>query len=66
LVTQLRGLLLRRFLQRAGQQAAYGRYPDFFHLGQIDIQTRPLLAPLLANDDLSPALGQFLDPPEIL
>jgi hypothetical protein len=65
LLAQLRGLSLRRFLQGASEQAPHRRHANLFHLSQIDVQSRPLLAPLLSNDDFSPAFGQFLNPPKI-
>jgi hypothetical protein len=65
LLAQLAGLLLAGHLQGAGQQAAHGGDADVFHLGQVHVQAGPLLAPVLADNDFSPALGQFLDALEI-
>jgi hypothetical protein len=66
MITKLSGLLLRRALQGPGHQTSHSRHADVFHLGQINVQAGTLLAPLLSDDDLSPALGQFLDSLEIL
>jgi hypothetical protein len=65
LFTQLAGLLLGRRFQRPRQQTTYGRHADLFHLGQINVQAGALLTPVLADDDFSPALGEFLDSPQI-
>jgi hypothetical protein len=66
LFTQLAGLLLRRGFQSARQQSTHGRHPYILHLGQINVEPRALLAPLLPHNDFSPALGQFLNALEIL
>lgn len=65
LFTQLTGLLLSRRFQSPCQQTAHGRHPDVFHLRQIDVEPRALLAPVLPHDDFSPPLREFLDPLEI-
>jgi hypothetical protein len=65
LFAKLSRLLLRCTLQSSGQQTAYGRHADILHLGQINVQAGTLFAPLLLDDDFSPALCQFLDPLEI-
>ena len=66
LLIQLLRLLLRRHLQRAGQQRPHRGHGHLFHLRQIDIQPRPLLAPLLPHNDFSPTPSEFLDPANIL
>jgi len=65
LVAQLAGLLLRRHFQGAGQQPTHRRHGHVFHLRQINVQPRALLAPPLPHDDFSPAARQFLDSLEI-
>jgi hypothetical protein len=65
LLAELAGLHLGRGLQRSCQQAAHGRQAHVLHLGQIDIQARSLIAPALAHNDFSPALGQLFDALEI-
>lgn len=62
---ELLGLMLGGNFERPGQQRLHGRHGDIFHLGQIDIQTRTLLAPLLSHDDFSPSLGEVLDVAEV-
>lgn len=66
LLAQLTGLLVGGHLQGAGQQTLHGRHRDILHLGEIDIETGPLFAPVLAHDNFSPAFGQFADVFEIL
>jgi hypothetical protein len=66
LLTQLAGLLLRGHLQGAGQQAPHRRHGHLLHLRQVHVQSRPLLAPVLPDDDFSPAFGQFGDAAKIL
>lgn len=63
---QLTGLPLRGHLQGPCQQGAHGGHGDIFHFRQVNIQSRPLLAPLLPDDDFPPAFRQFLDVLEIL
>ena len=63
--TQLVGLLPGPYLQRARQQRLHGRHRDFFHFRQAHVEPRALLAPVLLDDDFSPAPGQFLNPPNI-
>jgi hypothetical protein len=65
LLTKLFRLLLRRAFQGPGHQTTHSCHADVFHLGQINVQPRTLLAPLVSDDDLSPALGQFLNSLEI-
>jgi hypothetical protein len=52
--------------ERAGQQRLDRSHGDFFHLGEGDIGTGPLLAPVAGDDDFSPAMSQFLNAAEIL
>jgi hypothetical protein len=65
LLTQLAGLHLSRRFHGSGQQATHGREAHVFHLRQIDVQTGPLVTPVLAHNDFSPAPGQFFDTLEI-
>jgi hypothetical protein len=65
LFAQLAGLLLSRHFQGPCQQSTHGRHRDVFHLGKIDVQPGPLLAPLLPHDDFPPAFRQALDVLEI-
>lgn len=66
LLAQLIGLLTGPYLQRPRQQRTHRRHRHFFHLGQADVQTGTLLAPVLPHNDFSPAPGQFLDSANIL
>jgi hypothetical protein len=66
LLTQLAGLLLRGHLQGACQQAPHSRHRHLLHLRQVHVQPRSLLAPVLPDDDFSPAFGQFGDAAKIL
>jgi hypothetical protein len=66
LPTELVGLLLRRHLQGARQQAPHRRHGHLLHLCQVHVQPRSLLAPVLPDDDFSPAFGQFGDAAKIL
>lgn len=52
--------------QSARQKRLHGRHRDIFHLRERYIQTRPLFAPMLPNDNLSPAFGQLANVIEIL
>ena len=63
---ELAGLLLSGDLQGASQQGPHSGHGDVFHLGQVDIESGALLAPILPHDDFSPAFGQFLDALEIV
>src|SRR5262245_45025733 len=65
LLGKLASLLLRCRFQSAGQQAAHCSHGDFFHLVEIDIEARAILAPLLSHNDFSPTLCQFGDPLDI-
>jgi hypothetical protein len=54
-------LLLSRRFQSSGHQATHGGYSDIFHLSEIDIQPWSLFAPVLFDDNFSPALRQVMD-----
>lgn len=54
---QLLGLLVGCGFQGAAEQATHGGHGDLFHFVEIDVQARPLLAPVTTGDDLSPPLG---------
>ena len=64
-VAELLGLLLGGGFESAGHQSLHGGHGHVFHLGQIDIESGTVFAPLLADDDFSPALGQVGDVLEI-
>jgi hypothetical protein len=66
LLAQLVRLLPGPHLQGAGQQRPHSRHRHFFHFRQGHIESGTLLAPVLSNDDFSPASRQFLDPANIL
>ena len=59
-------LLLGGHFQGAGQQRLHGGQGDFFQLREGDVGSGPLLAPVLADDDFSPAMSEFLDAAKIL
>lgn len=65
LITQLAGLLLGRHFQGARQQGTHGRQRDVFHFGEVHVQPRALLAPMLPHDDFPPAFHQLLNALEI-
>jgi len=64
-LAELLGLLLGGDFESSGHQPLHGGQGHVFHLGQIDIESGTAFAPLLADDDFSPALGQFGDALEI-
>jgi hypothetical protein len=66
LCPELHRLLLRRRLEGPGEQGLDGRHGDIFHLREVDVQSRSVLAPVLPDDDFSPAPRQFLDAAQIL
>lgn len=55
--TQLLGLLLGRLVERARKQSVHGRHRHVFHLFEIDAQSRPVLSPVLPDDNFSPLLA---------
>jgi len=59
-------LLLRRRFERSRQQGLDGRHGDVFHLGQVDVESGSVLAPVLPDDDFPPAPRQFLDAAKVL
>lgn len=61
-----RRLPLRGVFEGAGEQRLHGGHGDLFHLGEGDVGPGSLLAPVLANDDSSPAASEVLDAAEIL
>lgn len=64
-IAQLAALLLGRHFQGSGQQRTHGRHRNLFHLGEVNVQPGPLLAPMLPHYDFSPALRQFFNAPQI-
>lgn len=65
-VTEVLGLPLRGDFEGAGQQGLHGGHGDLFHLRESDIEAGPILAPVLSDDDFSPAAGEFLNAAKIL
>lgn len=63
---ELHRLLLRRGLKRAREQGLDGRHGDVFHLSEVDVESGPVLAPMLPDDDFPPSPRQFLDSAEVL
>ena len=63
---ELLGLLLGGRFKSAGHQRLHGGQGHAFHLGQVDVESGTVFAPLLTHDDFSPALGKFRDVLEIL
>jgi len=61
-----RRLPLRRDLEGARQQRLHGGHGHVFHFGERDLGPGAFLAPVLADDDFSPAVSQFPDPAKIL
>ena len=59
-------LPLRRHLKGAGEQRLHGGHGHLFHLRECDIGSGSLLTPVLADDDFSPAMSEFLDTSKIL
>jgi hypothetical protein len=55
------GLLLRGGFQSAGEKATDGGEGDFFHLVEVNVQPRTLLAPVLADDNFAPLFGEIGD-----
>lgn len=65
-VTEVLGLPLRGDFEGAGQQRLHGGHGDLFHLRERDLKAGPILAPVLPDDDLSPAAREFLNAAQIL
>jgi hypothetical protein len=65
ILTQPVGLPKSGCFQGPGQQRPHSRHRHLFHLIEVDIQTRTLLAPMSTHDDFSPLLGQSRDPLDI-
>lgn len=66
-VAELFGCLpFGRVFEGAGEQRLDRRHGDFFHLSKGDVGSGPLLAPVPADDDFSPAMSEFLDAAKIL
>jgi hypothetical protein len=63
---QLERLLLGRCFERPGKQGLDGDHGDVFHLSEVDVESGPVLAPVLPDDNSSPPLGQFLDTAKVL
>ena len=63
---ELHRLLLCRCLEGPREQGLDGRHGDVFHLGQIDVESGTVLAPVLPDDDFSPLFGQGVDLGEVL
>jgi hypothetical protein len=61
-----RRLPLCGVFESASEQRMHGGHGDFFHLGEGDVGSRPLLAPVLPDDDFSPAMSKFMDAAKIL
>jgi hypothetical protein len=59
------GLLGGGFFEGSRRQAACGGDGHVLHLAQIDIESRPVVAESLADDNFSPAFGEGGDAFEI-
>jgi hypothetical protein len=66
LAEMLRRLSFGGVFEGAGEQRLHRRHGDFFHLGEGDVGSGTLLAPVPADDDFSPATSEFLDAAKIL
>jgi hypothetical protein len=53
-------------LEGAGEQRLHSSHGDLFHLCEGDVGSGSLLAPVLADDDFSPAMSELLNPAKIL
>lgn len=62
----LRRLSLGGVFEGAGEQRLHRHQGDFFHLGEGDVGSGTLLAPVPADDDFSPAVSEFLNAAKIL
>lgn len=62
----LRRLSLGGVFEGAGEQRLHRHHGDFFHLGEGDVGSGTLLAPVPADDDFSPAVSEFLNAAAIL
>lgn len=63
---ELLRLPLRRHLEGSREQGLDGRHGDILHLGQVDVETGSVLAPVLPDDDFSPPPRQLLDSAKVL
>lgn len=59
-------LSLGGVFESAGEQRLHRHHGDFFHLGEGDVGSGTLLAPVPADDDFSPAVSEFLNAAAIL
>jgi hypothetical protein len=66
LAQMLRRLSFGGVFEGAGEQRLDRRQGDFFHLCEGDVGSGPLLAPVSADDDFSPAVCEFLNATKIL
>jgi hypothetical protein len=64
--SQLLGLLRGGLFESAGGQAACCGQGHFFHLRQIDIQSRPVVAKGATDDNFSPGFGELGNGVQIL
>src|SRR5580704_6632938 len=64
--SQLLALLSRGFLQRAGSQPLRGSMSHLLHLGQVHLETRPLLAKSPPNQYFPPLFRKLVDALQIL
>jgi hypothetical protein len=65
LLAEALGLLAGGLFEGAGQQSTYRGLTDLFHVGEIDIEVRPLVAIGAADDNSSPLSGGLGDAFEI-
>src|SRR4051812_45958590 len=66
LLAEFASLLLGGRFECAGEQSANGGHRDLLHLVEVDVDPRPVFAPVLLDDDLAPPPGEFGDPLQIL
>jgi hypothetical protein len=64
--SELHRLLLRGRLEGPREQGLDRRHGDVFHLSEVDVESRSVLAPVLPNDDFPPPPRQFLDSAKVL
>jgi hypothetical protein len=60
-VAELLGLLGGGGFEGAGEESVEGGHGDLLHLVEGDVQSRPLVAPVLPDDDFAPLVGELPD-----
>jgi hypothetical protein len=66
LLAQTLSVLVGSGFESSGKQSADSGHSDLLHLIESHLQSRPILSPLLLDNNFTPPLGEFLDVSQIL